>query len=292
MTTTSSFSIFTRASKDDFALYQYDPSVPAAVVFIVLFFITTTYHCWQTHKMRTFYFIPLLIGGFFEWIGFIFRILSSHNQTNITLFIIQTLLLLLPPSLFAASIYMVLGRLILYTNGESMAPIRANWLTKIFVVGDVFSFLIQSGGGSMMAKAQTQNLGKNLVIIGLIVQILFFLLFLLTSILFHRRMVLSPTPASLRAPWQKYLWALYGASLLILIRSLFRVFEFSGGHDGPLMRREVWIYVFDAVLMLGVMVAFNLVHPGEIVGRRERGMKGSVELGEGGGRERFLGESR
>jgi hypothetical protein len=58
----------------------------------------------------------------------------------------QSLLLLLAPALFAASIYMVLGRIIRLTDGESHSLIRASWLTKIFVTGDVLSFLAQSGG--------------------------------------------------------------------------------------------------------------------------------------------------
>jgi hypothetical protein len=54
------------------------------------------------------------------------------------IYILQTLTLLLAPALFAASVYMVLGRLIQLTRGESLAPIRATWL----------SFLVQSGGKS------------------------------------------------------------------------------------------------------------------------------------------------
>ncbi|KAH7346830.1 RTA1 like protein-domain-containing protein [Rhexocercosporidium sp. MPI-PUGE-AT-0058] len=272
---------------------RYDPSVPAAAIFAALFLGTTVFHCWQAFKKRTFYFIPLIIGGHFEWIGYICRIISHYNLTSMSIFIMQTLLLLLPPSLFAASIYMVLGRLILFTNGENAAPIRANWLTKIFVIGDIFSFLVQAGGGSMMAKASSQNLGKNLVIIGLILQILFFGLFIITSVIFHRRMVRSPTSSSLRAPWQKYLYALYGASLLILVRSLFRIFEFAGGHNGKLMSSEVYIYVFDAVLMWGVMVVFNGVHPGEIIGRRGD-LKGAVPLGglESGSESYLSGDRR
>jgi len=148
----------------------------------------------------------------------------------------------------------------------------------------------------MMASADSQNLGKTLVIAGLVLQILFFGLFVGTSILFHRRLALSPTSASLRAPWQKYLWALYAASLLIFIRSIFRIFEFAGGHDGTLMSSEVYIYVFDAVLMLGVMVVFNVVHPGEIIGRRKGDLKGAVPLNGGleNGSESFIagGERR
>lgn len=58
----------------------------------------------------------------------------------------QELLTLLAPALFAASIYMVLGRMITFVDGEHLAPIRVSRLTKIFVAGDVFSFLVQSSG--------------------------------------------------------------------------------------------------------------------------------------------------
>ncbi|RDL40809.1 uncharacterized protein BP5553_00788 [Venustampulla echinocandica] len=180
----------------------------------------------------------------------------------------QTLLLLLAPALFAASIYMVLGRLITYTRGESRAPIRQRWLTKIFVGGDVLSFLVQSGGGGLMAQAKSQNMGKILVVAGLAIQILFFGVFTITSGIFHWRINRSPTSESASTPWAKYIYALYAASMLILIRSLFRVIEFLGGNEGTLMSNEVYLYVFDAVLMLGVMVIFNLVHPGNIIGRK------------------------
>ncbi len=58
----------------------------------------------------------------------------------------QSLGLLLAPALFAASIYMILGRIIRLVNGESHSPVRRTWLTKLFVAGDVLSFLTQSAG--------------------------------------------------------------------------------------------------------------------------------------------------
>lgn len=41
---------------------------------------------------------------------------------------------------------MVLGRLILLVDGEHLSLIRRKWLTKIFVCGDVVSFLVQVSG--------------------------------------------------------------------------------------------------------------------------------------------------
>lgn len=61
-------------------------------------------------------------------------------------YIIQTIFILVPPAFFAASIYMVLGNIIVTVDGESYSLIKKRWLTKTFVTGDVLSFLVQAGG--------------------------------------------------------------------------------------------------------------------------------------------------
>lgn len=61
-------------------------------------------------------------------------------------YIIQSILLLLGPALFAASIYMILGRLIVLLDAGHLSIIKPRWLTKVFVTGDVLSFLAQSAG--------------------------------------------------------------------------------------------------------------------------------------------------
>lgn len=83
-----------------------------------------------------------------ELVGYGARAASARQTPNWSLmpYIMQSLLLLLGPSFFAASIYMILGRIIRLTGGERHSLIRPSWLTKIFVVGDVLSFFVQSGG--------------------------------------------------------------------------------------------------------------------------------------------------
>lgn len=54
--------------------------------------------------------------------------------------------ILLAPALFAASIYMELGRIILLVDGEAHSIIKKKWLTKLFVSGDVLSFIFQAVG--------------------------------------------------------------------------------------------------------------------------------------------------
>lgn len=81
--------------------------------------------------------------------------MSSKQSPNWTLgpYIVQTLFLLLAPALLAASIYMLLGRIILVLQAETHALLKKKWLTKIFVTGDVLSFLLQGAGTCLLIKS-------------------------------------------------------------------------------------------------------------------------------------------
>lgn len=46
-----------------FVLYRYHPSLAAAIIFVIAFAITTLLHIFQIVRKRTWYFIPLAVGG-------------------------------------------------------------------------------------------------------------------------------------------------------------------------------------------------------------------------------------
>lgn len=50
------------------------------------------------------------------------------------------------PALYAATIYMELARIVEIVDGESRVFIPRKYMTKIFVVGDILSFVLQGGG--------------------------------------------------------------------------------------------------------------------------------------------------
>lgn len=110
--------------------------------------------------------------------------------------------------------------------------------------------------------------GEHIIIGGLVLQILFFGFFIVVALLFHIRMHRAPTPKSVQGDvegiWKKHLYTLYGGSLLILVRSVFRVVEYGQGNDGYLISHEEFLYIFDALLMLVTMVLFAVVHPSEV----------------------------
>ncbi|KAG9518809.1 RTA1-domain-containing protein, partial [Aureobasidium melanogenum] len=254
----------------DFRLYRYDPSMAAAVIFILAFIVITALHFYQLVRTKTYFFVPFVIGGLFEVIGYIGRAVSSEEAPDFSIpaYSIQAILILVAPALFAASIYMELGRILLLTDGEQHSIIPSKWLTKIFVIGDVISFCLQAAGGGIMASGTLQALenGEHITIAGLVIQILFFGFFIIVSITFNIRMARVPTSRSMiiSNPWKKHLYTLYGGSALILIRSVFRLIEYAQGNDGYLISHEWFLYIFDACLMLATMVLFAWYHPSEI----------------------------
>ncbi|KAI3391138.1 hypothetical protein diail_7905 [Diaporthe ilicicola] len=221
---------------------------------------------------RTWYMIPLLIGCLFECFGYLGRALASAESPDYTLgpYIMQSLLLLLGPTLLAASIYMMLGRLIVLLEADELSLIRPNWLTKVFVAGDVLSFFAQSGGGGMLAQAKTADdvkRGENIILGGLGIQILFFGFFMIAILVFHWRIRSNPTRQALALgqSWQTFVWILYATSILIMVRSMFRVAEYVQGREGSLQSTEAYIYIFDATLMFIVTALLNWYHPSRIL---------------------------
>lgn len=49
--------------RGDYYLWQYVPSLPAAVVFLVLFAAITGAHCFRIFKTRLWFCLPFVIGG-------------------------------------------------------------------------------------------------------------------------------------------------------------------------------------------------------------------------------------
>ncbi|KAF5671693.1 RTM1-like protein [Fusarium heterosporum] len=316
-------------SENTFKMYHYHPTEVGAIVFVLLFLVTTLAHTWQLFRYRVYFVIPIIVGGICKYpllpefdstpthtnlakayhdartiveiIGYAARYASGKETPNWTLtpYIIQAILLLVAPALFAATIYMELGRIITLVDGEGLALISRKWMTKIFVIGDVLSFVLQGGGKHCTRRLQiglsltnfligggyqsagslsALRMGTKIIIIGLFVQLAFFGAFLVVAVKFHINIVRRPTTRSrIGIPWRKHLKLLYGSGILIMVRSIFRAIEYLQGDDGYLLAREGYLYVFDALLMFVVMVLFNIIHPAELFVDRSRIAKFATE---------------
>lgn len=147
------------------------------------------------------------------------------------------------------------------------------------------------------SHATTATTGAHVVLAGLLVQIVIFGFFIVVAAVFQRRMAASENKADSHRnskkhplPWRRTLLVIYVMSALILARNIVRVAEFIEGFDGYIILHETFLYVFDAVPMLAVSVAFNIWYPWQFEtgpqAKRDAsgvsdGERGVVEMAEG-----------
>ncbi|RKK65418.1 hypothetical protein BFJ69_g16299 [Fusarium oxysporum] len=252
-------------------LYSYTPNGTLTLLAAIPFGVSAVVHLVVMIMKRTWFYTALVVGSFMMTGGYVSRFLSAKNPENIGLYIVQSILILLPPSLYAATVYMIYGRIVHFVNAPEASVIRPTRVTKIFVVGDVFAFQVQGAGGGLMGKAENADLGKKILLVGLFAQLFFFGFFLVIAIIFDRRMVksakLSSVPQHGKHGWRKLLMLLLVASVIIIARCVYRMIEVGGGHDGYLMTHEWAMYVFDGTPMMIVQALFHFVHAGDVFGR-------------------------
>lgn len=263
-----------RPYRGNYYLWHYIPSLPGAIVFAVLFAIATAFHGWKMARTRLWFCSLFVVGGFFEVIGYLTRIAAREHTNSLAVYLVQSVFLLLPAVLLAASLYMVYSRVIraLPPDSDRFSLISARWTTRVFVVGDFMTLNVQGTGAGLLGKsARMTEIGNWIVVAGLILQILLFLGFMVCCLTFHLRYRAyvrtggGGVRQTTQVPWEAVLNMLYVTSLLVLVRNLFRVVEFVMGQEGYLLRVEWPIFAFDGALMLLVMIGFYVWYPSCLV---------------------------
>ncbi|CAG7915950.1 unnamed protein product [Penicillium olsonii] len=239
----------------------YKPSVAAAFVVAILFCITALVQIWRIILTRQWFGIVVLVAAAFEAVGLLARAYSGKHLDKKSPFEIQTLLIFLAPILFAASVYMFLGRVIRKSGHPELSFIRIRWVTPIFVIGDIFCFFIQAVGVVILLRAESQSkfdLAKGIILAGLALQLFFFAVFILVAIVFHLRINSREKSGHSGVNLTIRLWNLYFCSFLITVRNIYRLVEYITGTDAYLSRVEWPTYVLDVGLMLVIMIVSNL----------------------------------
>ncbi|KAH7399752.1 RTA1 like protein-domain-containing protein [Cadophora sp. MPI-SDFR-AT-0126] len=249
-------------------IYPYKPNSAICIAVAILFGGSAIYHIFQMIRKKTWFYTPLVVGSVMMTLGYVARYFSTKDPSSLMPYIAQSLFIILPPSLYAATLYMIFGRIVILVDSPKASIIRPTRVTKIFVTGDVAAFLLQSGGGGMMAQESMADMGQKVMLGGLFVQLLFFGFFLLVSLIFFKRMRNSPArhtvPTYGKRTWVALLKLLFAAAGLIILRCIFRVIEFGQGHSGYLASHEVYMYLFDAFPMFVVQVMFHVIHAGDV----------------------------
>ncbi|KAJ6021166.1 RTA1 domain protein [Penicillium herquei] len=259
----------------DYYLWEYVPSLVWAVIFLIIFAILTGLHTYRLFSSRTWFCIPFVLGGLLEIYGYGGRIGAHFNTASLPSYVLSNDGIILAPALFAAYVYMTLGRLIRSLHAEKYSPVRLNWMTRAFVIGDILSLMVQ---GSSLGLSLTQHAtaAMAVMLVGLFVQIISFGVFAIAAIIFNRRYARDPRSHVLctEFSWQRILHLLFSVSVLIMIRSIFRVIEYWMGSTGYFQQHEWTMYTFDSIPMTIAMIVFYVWYPSQI---QNPGMRDSLQ---------------
>lgn len=184
----------------------------------------------------------------------------------------QICCLIISPAFIAAGIYVTLKHLVI-NFGESWSRLRPAWYTYIFICGDLISLVLQGAGGGLASAgdpgSSTQDLGTNLMIAGVIFQVVilvFFGYFLAEYAIRTRRRRNQLSPESMQLfnsrPFRCFMAAVGIAYMGIFIRCVYRIPELTGGWRSELMRNEIEFIILEGAMIVISVGVLTIFHPG------------------------------
>ncbi|KAK6454532.1 putative transporter or flippase transmembrane protein [Scheffersomyces xylosifermentans] len=171
-----------KALEWDQNLYGYVLSRPANIIYLVVFTICFFYVLGMVWKSRYHWFnITFCAGLGLEFAGFLGRVLSFSDDTNINFYLLQYVSLTIAPAFLMGGIYFLFAQVVVI-HGRQYSILKPMWYSYLFIACDVLSLLIQAGGGgsaSIASKNHTDTApGTHTMIAGIVFQVVAMTVFL------------------------------------------------------------------------------------------------------------------
>ncbi|KAM7188556.1 sphingoid long-chain base transporter RSB1 [Rhypophila sp. PSN 637] len=249
-------------------IYGYTPSFALALLGVILFFLFSLVHIFQLFRHRSWYFTTFSIGLMFEVVGYIARVLSAKkNPYNLIYFIIQYFFIVTAPVFLSAAIYTILSSLI-NRLGREYSVLSPKIILWFFITSDVIATITQIAGAALIGVKQSRRedptSANNILLGGLAYQVFSIGLFIILTSIFLWR-----TRHKLGAFGLKpFIAAFSVATLMVYLRTVFRLAETAEGLGGELSTREVFFGTLEFMPVVLAVILFTAWHPGRCVGSR------------------------
>jgi hypothetical protein len=206
-----------------------------------------------------------------EVIGYISRALSSRDDPySIIYFVIYYSFIVVAPVFISASIYICLTKLIAWVENEGLQLhsriLRKKFILWTFITADIICTAVQIAGAAYTGNRESEDkdprVANSILLAGLAIQSSFFLLYLGILNFFVITVWRDP---NFKTPFRKirtFMGALGVSSLLIFLRTIFRVAETSQGVSGYLSSHEAFFGALEFAPMILAVAILAVWHPG------------------------------
>ncbi|KAJ3472240.1 hypothetical protein NLG97_g11160 [Lecanicillium saksenae] len=262
----------------EWSMFGYKPSFAANVAFLVLFAVIGLAHTYLGFRWRSWGFMAgIWLGCIAEILGYVGRIMMSHDPFSYYGFMIQIICLTIAPVFYTASIYVTLSKTINYF-ARDLSRFKPKLFYWIFIPFDVVCLVLQAIGGALSTTEKNgSRTGVNISMAGLILQVIVIVLFLVAFADYMARLVRSGRARQELRTWRSvtFFSGLVAACLFILTRCVYRVAELKDGYSGKLFREQTPFIILEGVMVVIAAVALMFGHPGLVIDKPALGRGGS-----------------
>jgi len=252
--------------------FLYRPTVAGNALFAGIFAACIIGQLFLGIKHKTWgYMVAMILGLLLEVVGYVARVMIHNSPFDNNNFLMYLVCLTIAPALLTAAIYLCLGRIV-HVYGEHLSYFKARTYTVIFCTCDLISLVLQALGGGIASSSNDlsgKNLGKNLMLAGLIFQVVSLVLFALCAGDFALRVMKNKSRWNVKyidivnsLLFKSFLVGLAVASVTIFARSVYRCAELAGGFNGSLFTSDEALFmVLEGAMIVIATTCLTVLHP-------------------------------
>ncbi|PAV23289.1 RTA1 like protein [Pyrrhoderma noxium] len=266
------------------ANFGYNPNEAAAITIGVLYLVLFLALSLRLYLSRSWWGLCLPIGVAAFSSGFFLRQASVVNADNLGIFVASQFFIIVSPATFLAFNYIIYGRMMRTFAGDrpQYSLIRPRFVSTIFVISDFFTFVLQGAAAGLSSNddPSATNLARILLKIGLILQLVSYIFFVIIVIHSHRCLLNDKSYGVGNFPWI-LIYLLYFSSVFIVIRGAYRIAEQENSTDDHLsflLSHEVFFYLLDTLPLFLATVIYVPFWPGNILKRDNGNLNSTVSL--------------
>ncbi|KAJ7268620.1 RTA1-like protein, partial [Mycena rebaudengoi] len=255
---------------EDTAHYGYIPQKSIAILFVVLFGISTTpayrmvRHACEFPKSCLTLLYHASLYGIGELAGWGGRLWSSFSPQAGDPFLMQITTTIISPTPLLAANFILLSRLG-QRLGVSYFWLPPMWYTIIFLTCDNVALIVQGVGGGMASSADDlagANRVRSAPTLAMIV-------YSALAVDYFRRYFMDSPARSvsnsrgvLTLRFKIMIAALFFSMTVLFIRPIYRTIELQDGWTGHTIHTELYFNVLDGGMVVLAMFTMNFAHPG------------------------------
>lgn len=153
------------------------------VFYLALYFIFTLFFTGAAIRSKYHWFnITFICGFILETLGFLGRILSFVDDTNVNYYLMQYVSLTLAAAFFMAGVYFLFAQNVVI-HGRQYLVLKPMWYSYFFICADVTSLVVQAlGGGVALAETNSHKsgaVGSWIMFGGMIIQVVSMTIFII-----------------------------------------------------------------------------------------------------------------